>query len=360
MNQRQRARKHVRRRAHAMAPDEPTNILALSHYSPVKQGHIVPAMYQRNFAVDGTVAVHIDERADCVPMSVLDAGTRSRYYRRTRPDGTEIDDFEATLASAEDATAPVLRDIVAGEPLTSIRKNVLAQFFGIQMVRGPAFFAMRERTVEEFFHELTALGLMPGVLEEAGGDLGAVRQQVVDAYKQPTEKLMDMSRASGRVGALLGHMRWQLLRFDIPILAYSDQPVVLWLMDSLSSEEAPPTPQFGPMDALEVRVPLSPTLALLMTWSDGADSVLPATAQPAYAGEFNALTIAQADRQWMHMLGPEPPVAAGPFEPLSRVFAVGYTAETAKRSQRYARAAKYMHRNRNKSYLNSVEVVTVS
>jgi Protein of unknown function (DUF4238) len=68
----------------------------------------VPVAYQRSFAVDEKVAVHVPGRADCVQLHIENAGTRSRFYRRTRPDGTEIDDIEAMLSEVESIAAPVL------------------------------------------------------------------------------------------------------------------------------------------------------------------------------------------------------------------------------------------------------------
>lgn len=62
--------------------------------------------------------------------------------------------------------------------------------------------------------------------------------------------LMTMTTVSAKVSIVLGSMRWQLLRFDEPLLAYSDQPVVVWPM-SVESFEAPPSePTFGPLEAV--------------------------------------------------------------------------------------------------------------
>jgi hypothetical protein len=46
-----------------------------STFSPVKKGHIVPQVYQRSFAVNDQVAVHIDGRIDCVLMNIRDVAT---------------------------------------------------------------------------------------------------------------------------------------------------------------------------------------------------------------------------------------------------------------------------------------------
>jgi Protein of unknown function (DUF4238) len=62
------------------------------------------------------------------------------FYRRSRPDGTSSDDFEATLHAVESVGGPVLRQVSTGEPLTFERKEALTAFMAVQMIRGPAYF----------------------------------------------------------------------------------------------------------------------------------------------------------------------------------------------------------------------------
>jgi len=84
-------------------------------------------MYLRAWAVAGSVRVHVDGAQQCVSMKVANAGVRSRYYRRDRPDGSSIDDVEASLSVVEGAAATPLGEIIGGQPLTMERKAVLAQ-----------------------------------------------------------------------------------------------------------------------------------------------------------------------------------------------------------------------------------------
>jgi hypothetical protein len=334
--------------------------MSRASYSTVKQGHIVPATYQRNFAIDEMVAVHVPGRADCVTLNVANAGTRRQFYRRTRRDGSQMDDIEAMLSSLEDVAGPVLKDIVAGTPLTLEHKGVLAQFFGMQMLRGPAFFSAQHLNIEQFVPKaLTTAHVTPLLLEQTGGDLVLARQRVVEMYRQPTQMLMTMTTVSAKVSVVLGSMRWQLLRFDEPLLAYSDQPVVVWPMSVKGYKVAPSEPTFGPLEALELRVPLSPHLVLLMTWADEPDPPDPAAADEIHAAATNALVIAQADKQWMHRVGGEPPVAAGVIRPLSSAFEDRYSADTAKSSRRRAATAAILHKVRKKRFINDIEVVTI-
>ncbi|MGN6586243.1 MAG: DUF4238 domain-containing protein [Solirubrobacterales bacterium] len=57
-------------------------------YTEVKNAHIVPRCYLRNFAVDDAVILHIDGKELKKPISIDAAAIRKRFYRRFRPDGT--------------------------------------------------------------------------------------------------------------------------------------------------------------------------------------------------------------------------------------------------------------------------------
>ena len=109
-------------------------------------------------------------------------------------------------------------------------------------------------------------------------------------------------------------MRWHLLDFGSSVLAVSDQPVVTWAADVGLSRPFT-APRLGPLGAVEVRVPLSDRMAILMTWQDVPDTGITVPADRRFAAEFNAFVVAQADRQWMHRTGSEPDVAPGQFGP---------------------------------------------
>lgn len=46
-------------------------------------------------------------------MPTLNVGTRSRYYRRARPDGQPIDDIEASRAYVENKASAPLAQLIA-------------------------------------------------------------------------------------------------------------------------------------------------------------------------------------------------------------------------------------------------------
>jgi hypothetical protein len=288
-------------------------------------------------------------------MSTRKAGTRSRYYQRTRPSGEKMDDIEASLAYVEDKATGPLRDLVAGEPITVERKGGVAQLLGLQMLRGPAFFQQREELLAPLLDELRQTDFKPRAVAAAGGDVAKVRRQLVSAYLDPTQRFLTMLTTGVKMATVLSHMRWQILRFDAAVLAYSDHPVVLWPLTVQRS--APFSRQgLGPLDALEIRVPIAPDAAILMTWVDRSDEAN-VPLGPLAAGELNAFTVGQADRQWMHRPGSEPPVARGILPPVSRVVERAYDQPVALRSARRATAARFLGRVKDRRYVHDVEVI---
>jgi Protein of unknown function (DUF4238) len=328
-------------------------------YPRVKRGHIVPAVYQRNFAIDDQVLVHFVSDGHTQLRNVKSAAWRPTFYRRTRPDdGPAIDDIEASLSEIERDIKPVFDEILGGAELTLESKGALAQFFGIQLVRGPAFFSKRRELIDEIVSSLDESTVMPGALEAAGGSIAIVQKQVRDIYTGTTTRFVSMLGTGLKTAILLGSMRWHVLDFGAPLLAYSDHPVVVWPAH-IHQTHAFATPNFGPLGAIEVRVPLSPELAILMTWADVADEGRRVSVTPGFADELNAFVVSQADEQWMHRPGRIPPVGIGSFTPLSRVFEPSYSPEYAGRSRRRATAARLLAGVAKKTLLGDIKIAYI-
>jgi hypothetical protein len=312
-------------------------------------------MFQRSFAIDDQVRVHVVGREVPVLVSTADAGTRSTYYRRVRPTGERIDDIEASLAEVEDKARAPLTELIRGEPLTAERKGALAQFLGVQLMRGPAFFEQREELIVTLLSELQAEDLTTQGLAAVGGDVERARQRATEAYHDPTQRFMTMLTRSVKVATIFGHMRWHVLRFDGPVLAYSDHPIVLWPM-KLAASRPFERQGMGPLSAVEVRVPLAPDVAIVMNWVDRSDEI-GVRIDPRAAGELNAFTVSQADRQWMHRPGTTPEVPQGEFRPLSRLLSPRYDVPGMLRSARRVRAQRFIERVQNRQHVGSVEVI---
>lgn len=337
-------------------PDRPSLVLDRASYPKVENAHIVPRMYQRAFAVDGKVAVHTEGHPDCLLRSTKAAGTRPAFYRRARPDGEPIDDVEASLSVIEDKAAAPLRELIAGKPITVERKGVLAQFLAVQMLRSPAFFEQRAELLAPMIGELEAEHFTPEGLAAAGGEVAVARKKLMDKLLDPTQALLSLLTRSRKLASVLGVMRWSLVRVDRPALAYSDHPVVMWPMD-LKKAPALDDQRFGPVSALEVRVPLAPDVALIMDWADRPDQHDISLSHSA-AAELNAFTVAQADREWMHRPGAEPEIASGTLEPLSGLIEPKYDREAMLRSARRARAQQFLASVQGREFVNVVEVLT--
>lgn len=360
MNRKQRARRHERRVVHqtkTYEPDRPRLIMDRAEYTAVERAHIVPRMYQKAWAVEGKVAVHRvgDER--CSLVGTKKVGTRDAYYRRTRPTGETIDDIEASLSEVESRSAPVLSAVVSGRPLDLDVKGALAQFFGVQLMRGPAFFEKREKTVLPMIEELQSSDFLPEALAAVGGDVEVARAKLKGTYADPTQRFTTMLQLAIKQAGILGNMRWQILRFYEPLLAYSDHPVVLW-PESMKRTQPLKLQHLGPLSAIEVRVPISPDKAILMDWVDLPDGGVDSCSAQS-AAEINAITVAQADTEWMHKPGTRPPIASGELTPLSPKIEPRYSVDAARKSARRAHAAAWFTRGQGRRWVNDLELLDV-
>ncbi len=324
----------------------------------VKKGHIVPATYQRNFAVDDRVAVHVvGKPGSCFPLAVENAGTRERFYRRQRNDGSEIDDIEASLSELELLAGPVLAAVTGGAPIDEEAKGALTQFFAMQLVRGPMFFStVRDTAAAVIAEEVRPETVTAEVWHRYDGDINAIRHAARDAFWR--QRFADMLGRGQKVSSILGCMRWRVLRFAEPVVAYSDQPIVVWPLGRLAIDEQPEQPTLGPLAAFEIRVPISPRLILLMTWDDSSDATLPIDAPPIFAAESNALVIAQADKQWMHRRGSRPPIARHVMRPISEVLDPTYSHQVAKYAQRRRAAMRRSAEVDGEQFVNTVQLIT--
>jgi Protein of unknown function (DUF4238) len=352
MNRKRRQQQLKRRQQHRDSADQPRQVFNRETYSTVKQGHIIPATYQRQFAVNGRVAVHVPG-GKTVSIPVEDSGTRSRAYRRIRPDGSEIDDVEASLSTIEGKATPVLQQLAAGDAISSDMKGILA----VQTLRGPMFFNQTQEIAEQVVRDKVTVDTVPAAsLAAADGDIETVSQHAVDVFWR--SRFLDMFRGSRKLSSVFGCMRWQLLSFPRPVVAYSDQPVVIWPLGIAMIDKRPTTPMLGPLNALEVRVPLAPDLILLMTWEDLDDQPVRQQVDVSLASDTNALVIAQADKQWMHKPGTHPPIAKGVLHPISRELNPGYSPGAALQSIRRENASKLTGRMLNRRWVNTTKIIT--
>jgi len=328
-------------------------------YPRVDHSHIVPAGYLRAFAVDGRVMMRLVGETKSQLISVRDAGVRKGFYSRTRPDGTRIDDVEHSLAHLEHNTLHLLPKIRDLWPLAPENKQKLAQLFGYQFVRGPRW--------REWYETMSRSFVQDQVREERmqirADDTPTTEEDIVELEEfllGDTRRTIRMFSAGPKVSSLLGSMQWTLLESRSPLVATSDHPVVPWPINERSRRPQATGFELGMFETLEFRVPVSPYLAILMTWQDDEDPLAPVAADRVAVANLNSFTIAQAERQFFHSPELVPPLADGALLPLSPRFVRGYNSDAALRSRRRAAIQEKIQALIGEEDTETIEIITVS
>lgn len=330
-------------------------------YKRVKRSHIVPRGYLVNFATDGMLALRLDGEAAGEPISVRDAAVRTDFYRRERPDGTMIDDIEWSLGELENITSPILHDIANRWPLTHEDKMKLATLFGIQLVRGPRWKEWHEEETRKFFEEQRLSGQVQ-VDEDGEATAEEVLNEAELHLLGSTPRTTRMLGLAPKLASILSSMHWALVEFRSPVLATSDHPVVVWPITEWARRPEATPMNTGLLRTLELRVPVSSRLAVLMSWLFDEDTAAPIKAVRHHAANFNAFTVAQAERQWFHMPGTSPPVGTGRLLPLAPQLLSGYSAAAAESSPRRVQTAERIQPRIGSSDLTDreIEMITVA
>jgi Protein of unknown function (DUF4238) len=325
-------------------------------YPNVKNAHIVPRTYLANWAVAGKIAAWlVPDGKRLEDQLVENVGTRRRFYERERPgSGDKINDVEWSLGIGEAAATPLLRSFSETWPLSTQEKVQLAELFAYQLLRGPRWKAEYEERTSRLLDKYDER-LNPQIPEEARAKQNAL-------LLSDSHRFTLMFSDALTVTSAFASMHWTLVEFARPLIATSDHPVVLWPGGESRSPGGTKVTEAGVVECLEIRLPLSPKNAVLMTWADKADEEdTRCRGTRAHAGNFNAFTVAAADRQWFHHPGPTPPRASGRLLPLSTQLLIGYTPFAAATSQRRERATAIVNQKLGRDLTDrEIEVVTVS
>jgi hypothetical protein len=164
------------------------------------------------------------------------------------------------------------------------------------------------------------------------------------------------------VTSVFASMHWTLVEFERPLIATCDEPVVGWPGGDSQPPRSFDLRSSGVLGCIEIRLPLSPRHAVLMTWADVADDDRARVAgRRDHASNFNAFTAAAADRQWFHAPGPPPPRASGRLLPLSTQLVRGYTTQAAENSRRRERISEIANEKIGRDLEDrEIEVVTMT
>jgi len=274
--------------------------------------------------------------ADTVLIAAKDAAVRGSFYRRTRPDGSTIDDVEASLAHLESTVAPIFSGLARAWPPEPEAKGALAELLAFQIVRGPRWKEWHRQFVSQTMEEHRR----DSTVTRDSGLVIPVSTQTLDAIEKElasdTQWLRRMMSITSKLITLLGSMTWDLVAFDRDVLVLSDHPVVEWpLGDDI--RYASVHSDHGIANVLEIRVPITPRRLLLMTWRDAEDGQVH-EGNDAIAANVNAFSVAQAERQYMFVPSTVPPTGTGPFPALSTKLHCGYVTRTAQMSSVRERA----------------------
>lgn len=177
-------------------------------YPRVKNAHIVPRTYLLNFAVDEKITVHlVEEKRTLARQPVENVATRRYFYRRKRPDGTDIDDIEWSLGQLEGVAAPVLREFNERWPLADDDKQKLAELFAFQLLRGPRYKAEYEAMTQRFLDNWNEREDMSNLDPE---EMAAFDE----ALKGNSYRLTRMLPMSITLTSIIVSMHWTLVDFD--------------------------------------------------------------------------------------------------------------------------------------------------
>jgi hypothetical protein len=300
----------------------------------VPHSHVVSAGYLRAWAHGPQIAMRLSGREQSVPAGVLDVGVRTNFYRRERPNtGETIYDVEWSMQQAESVALKIVRSLASRWPLSNEDKACVAQFFGLQYVRGAAFKAWHEAYIQPTVHAVRN-DPMGTTVPTPGMSPEEVAAKVAEHYSSDTYRLAQMLKNARSVAVAFGSMHWTLVSFAKPRLVTSDQPVVVWPLSRGRARPCPNDLNAGVTDTLDIFVPVAPGLLLLMTWLDGRDRPVVIAGTGRHIATVNAFVVANADVQWFHELGVAPWLATGPRDPLSTDLLAGYDVDIASGSTR--------------------------
>jgi hypothetical protein len=268
-------------------------------------------------------------------VSPRDAGVRSGFYNEPSPEGTR-NVLDPGMAPLEDKAIQIIRTARERWPLCPDDRVLLAEFIGLQLVRGPAW---RDR-LDEYIES--------GLAEQASIDAGRPRSEAsasAAALREPAQRnraLLDHVRVAG---SLFNNMHWTLLVAERPLLFTSDHPVVPVPLAPASRALPTALPMGGLTQSMEFRFALTPTMLLVLSWLDAHEGAESHPLRRHHARNHNALVTAQADKQWFtHPDGPSLPPSPGSWTPISVEIHAGYDYAAADRSYRRHHVSELLER----------------
>lgn len=299
--------------------------------------HIATASYLKGWADPKSRQVGRVLLEDPLGQSELKKPEKVGYRRNFFGDDAEVRrEAERRFNSFESKGIEALKRLGSSWPPENQDRVDIGCLVGIHMVRNPAFLSttaeMSEAEIDRkmaSYRETMSEGQIAEML----------------AYLRSTAfKIEHMLDLVLKHASLLASMHWALIEFPEPLLATSDQPVsVVPLLEPGTTAGVQASPQTGFMETEEIRFPVDPWRALLMSWIVGFDTERALRAPYDISAELNRTTIAQADREWIHFPARRPtrlkPGDLGDqfcrpvVNQLDRHYTTGYARNSPRRTQ---------------------------
>lgn len=262
--------------------------------SEPRRHHYVAQHYLRRWSPDGKQVAVLNLPLD---RGIFVASTKSLsvekdLYTIETPGGRN-QVIERELAGAIDsAFATAIELLLRGERASHLD---LATAIGFQLMRGPEVKAQLSHIKTEIVRAQEKFSRL-----FAGEDVDEAALESIVENAEQNEWVAALVSSILDVAEVFTRMRWHLIYFREPLLVTSDSPISFWRREELNTELV----GIGLESVDEVRLPLAPTLALVMTWDEGAPRRL--RGDIAMARELNIGTVEFAQQQRVFVV-PDPP-----------------------------------------------------
>lgn len=251
---------------------------------------------------------------------------RTKFYAATPgPDGQRSAAIaERQRQMIEDAALPILARLEESWPLADEERIRVAQWIAVMHLGSPASADRFPEHASRFWADIEANH--PGIARAAAAE----RHELAE----PDFWLFSMFAQVPLFATSIGMMHWSLIRFRKPLLVSGDHPIVdVPLLPGRDSGGANDL-QF--LDSVEVRLPVSPTAAVLLTWTDRDDRAPATWGRRQHARAINHATWARARQHifWSPAIDPTHPSQNDRYQPLGEQLIAGYSTGMAFDSER--------------------------